>query len=189
MEDIVLIRRITVIEKIFFVILIVSAIMAVQTPKMRRAVVYLAVFSALSAFVYILMGAPDAALAEAVIGSTISTIIYLAALQKYKVFMIYLLDEKQDTHHREHISHRKDPILTTIEDFCTKRELEPLIVYTVDELDFIKEKPGWDLIVTKVKNRYVLHGREQNYHAMALKDEWEKEKKKKVSFVIEKEHE
>ncbi len=177
------------IEKIFFVILIVFAIMAVHTPKMRQAVVYLAVFSALSAFVYVLMGAPDAALAEAVIGSTIATIIYLAALQKYKVFMIYLLDEKQDTHHREHVSRRKDPILSTIEEFCIKRELEPLIIYAVDELDFIKKKPGWDIIVTKVKNHYVLHGREQNYHAMALKDEWEKEKKAKVSFIVEKEHE
>ncbi|MBN2851876.1 MAG: DUF4040 domain-containing protein [Clostridia bacterium] len=177
------------IEKIFYVILIIFAFFSVQTPKLRRSVVYLAVFSAVSAFTYILMGAPDAALAEAVIGSTIATVIYLAALNKYRVFMVYLTDEKRERHQEEHISRRKESILLAIENFCILRELEPQIIYTVDSVDKIKEKPGWDLIVSKNSGNYVLHGREQNYHVMALKEEWEGKQRKQVEFIIEKEHE
>lgn len=176
------------IEKIFYIVLILFALIAIQTPKLRRSVVYLAVFSAISAFVYVLMGAPDAALAEAVIGSTIATIIYLAALQKYRVFMIYFTDEKRTDHQKEHVSRRKDPVLNKIEEFCFKRELEVQIIYTVVDLNKLKEDPGWDLIIRKNNNKFKLYGREQNYHAMALKDECIYIEKNKIEFIIEREH-
>jgi len=71
-------------EKIFLIILVVLALVALNTPKLRRAVVYLGIFSLVSSFVYLLYGAPDVAIAEAVIGSTIATVLYLVALKKYK---------------------------------------------------------------------------------------------------------
>jgi len=173
------------IEKILYIVLIFFAFITIQTPKLRRAVVYLAVFSAISAFIYVLMGAPDVALAEAVIGSTIATVIYLAALQKYRVFMIYFTDEQKTHHQDEHVSRRKDSILTTIEKFCFKRELEPQIIYTVENLDTLKNKSGWDLIVRKKEKEILLYGKKQNYHAMALKDECNTKNKYAIEFVVE----
>jgi len=177
------------IEKIFYIILIFFAFIAIQTTKLRRAVVYLAVFSAVSAFLYMLMGAPDAALAEAVIGSTIATIIYLVALQKYKTFIIYYTDEKKVDHQNEHVSRRKNVLLSTIEKFYFKRELEVQIIYTVVDLNVIKENPGWDLIIRKNNNKITLYGREQNYHAIALKNECTYIQKKEIEFIVEKENE
>jgi len=173
------------IEKLLYIILIFFAFIAIQTPKLRRAVVYLAVFSAISAFIYILMGAPDVALAEAVIGSTIATIIYLAALQKYRVFMIYFTDEQKTHHQDEHVSRKKDAILTTIEKFCFNRELEPQIIYTVENLITLKKKSGWDLIIRKKEKEILLYGNKRNYHAMALKEECNTKNKYKIKFIVE----
>ena len=73
-------------EQISLIMLIVLAIATVQTRKLRNAVIYLGVFSLGMSFVYILYNAPDVAIAEAVIGSTLATILYLVALKKYRIF-------------------------------------------------------------------------------------------------------
>ncbi|MFO7637378.1 MAG: DUF4040 domain-containing protein [Clostridia bacterium] len=165
-----------IVEQFFFLILIVFAFMTVQTSKLRRAVIFLAVFSASSAFVFLLLGAPDAALAEAIIGSTLSTIIYLATLQKYRVFSIYYHDDKKKTDQDAHISRKNNPVISLLEEFCFERELEPQIIYTVERLDKIKNRMGWDLIIRKKSNSIQLYGDGRNYHIAALKEHMEKNK-------------
>ncbi len=158
------------VEKILYISLIVFAFMAVQTPKLRNAVVFLAVFSASSAFVYILLGAPDAALAEAVIGSTIATVIYLSALQKYKVFTIYYTNEKRHSYGQSNMLRRRNAVLRRMESFCLGKELEAHIVYTTESLHRILEKRGWDLIVRNNDRHFTVYGMEQNYHIEEMKN-------------------
>ncbi len=78
-------------KQIVLVLLIGMALYIVQTQKLRNAIIYMGVFSLSIAFVYMLYNAPDVAIAEAVIGSTLATILYLVALQKYKVFTIFTM--------------------------------------------------------------------------------------------------
>jgi uncharacterized MnhB-related membrane protein len=68
---------------IFLFLLIAFAIIAIQTTKLIRGAIYLGIFSLISSFCFLLYGAPDVAIAEAIIGSTLSTILYLVALYKY----------------------------------------------------------------------------------------------------------
>ena len=75
--------------EIALILLLITSVAAIQTRYLRHAVIYLGLFSLAIAFVYLLYHAPDVAIAEAVIGSTIATILYLVALQKYKIFTIY----------------------------------------------------------------------------------------------------
>jgi uncharacterized MnhB-related membrane protein len=152
------------IEKLLFITMIVFAFMAVQTPKLRRAVIFLAVFSATSAFVYIILGAPDAALAEAVIGSTIATVIYLSALQKYKVFTIYYTNERRHEYRKTGLTRRRNALLRKIESYCSGRDLEPQTVYTTEDLEEIYKKKGWDIIVRRRDMHFRVYGSEQNYH-------------------------
>jgi len=152
------------VEKMMYIALIVFAFMSVQTPKLRRAVVYLAVFSAGSAFVYVLLGAPDAALAEAVIGSTIATIIYLSALQKYKAFTIYYTNELRHEYRQSNLFRRRNTVLQRIEKFCSGKDLEAHILYTTEQLQDVMKNHGWDIIVRRNKNRFSIYGLEQNYH-------------------------
>ena len=69
-------------KQYLLILLIPLAIYAIQTRKLRNAVVILGAFSLVSSLVYLFYRAPDVALAEAVIGTTISTILYLVAMQK-----------------------------------------------------------------------------------------------------------
>lgn len=158
------------IEKTMYIALIIFAFMAVQSPKLRRAVIYLAVFSALSAFVYILLGAPDAALAEAVIGSTIATVIYLSALQKYNVFTIYYTNERRQSYRQNNLLRRRNTVLRRIESFCSGKELEAHVLYTAQSLQEVLEKQGWDLIVRRKDNHFTVYGLEQNYHVDDLEE-------------------
>ena len=66
-------------------------ILVVVTDRLFTAVVYSAALSACIAFGYLLLGAPDVALAEAIIGSALTTVIYLATLKKYRIFTIRCL--------------------------------------------------------------------------------------------------
>ncbi|HPJ21869.1 MAG TPA: DUF4040 domain-containing protein [Clostridia bacterium] len=152
------------VEKIMYIALIVFAFMSVQTPKLRQSVVYLAVFSAGSAFVYVLLGAPDAALAEAVIGSTIATIIYLSALQKYKVFTVYYTNEMRHEYRQSNLFRRRNAVLQRIEKFCSGKDLEAHIMYTTESLQDVMKNHGWDIIVRRNKNKFSIYGLEQNYH-------------------------
>ena len=81
-----------------YFILIVSAFLTVQSSKLRRSVIYLGVFSLVSSLAYLLLFAPDVAIAEAIIGCTISIILFLTALKKYRTFTIYYVPEKDDEH-------------------------------------------------------------------------------------------
>lgn len=99
-------------ENIFLIALVVLAIVALNTKKLRRAVVYLGVFSLVSSFVYLLYGAPDVAIAEAIIGSTITTVLYLVALRKYQVFSIYYANSTNDQNLRQ--LKNEPPFLTRV---------------------------------------------------------------------------
>jgi uncharacterized MnhB-related membrane protein len=77
------------IVKIFLMAMMVFALLSVKTAQLRTAIIYLGIFSLINAVVYIFYGAPDVSLAEAIIGSTLATILYLTAIKKYKPVMIY----------------------------------------------------------------------------------------------------
>ncbi len=175
------------IEKVLYITMMVFAFMAIQTPKLRRAVIFLAVFSATSAFVYILLGAPDAALAEAVIGSTIATVIYLSALQKYKVFTIYYTNERRHAYRSTGLTRRRNALLRKMESYCSNKDLEPQIVYTTEELEEIIKKKGWDLIVRRRDAHFRVYGSIQNYHVGEIVEyiEGVKEEFTEAGYTIE----
>jgi multicomponent Na+:H+ antiporter subunit B len=69
-------------ERVLLVLLIVFALQAIRQRQLRTAAIYLGVFSLVSSVLYLMCAAPDVAIAEAVIGSTLATVLYLVALQK-----------------------------------------------------------------------------------------------------------
>ena len=70
------------IDQLFLVLLFLFAVLALQHPRLRTAVIFLGVFSLLASLVYLQHHSPDVAMAEAVIGSTLGTVLYLVALRK-----------------------------------------------------------------------------------------------------------
>ncbi len=74
---------------IVLILMIIFAIASIQSESLRHSVIYLCVFSLLCSFAYALYQAPDVAIAEAAIGCTLSTVLYLVAIKKYRVFRVY----------------------------------------------------------------------------------------------------
>jgi len=150
-------------KQIVLVLLIGMALYIVQTQKLRNAVIYMGVFSLSIAFVYMLYNAPDVAIAEAVIGSTLATILYLVALQKYKVFTIFYhvhSGEVNDAHytHRKHAD-----FIKLLEVFCAKQELEPQVIYTTEEKEDIMDKHRYSIIIEDHDDILTLYGHPENF--------------------------
>lgn len=155
-------------ENIFLIALVIMAIIALNTKKLRRAVVYLGVFSLISSFVYLLYGAPDVAIAEAITGSTITTVLYLVALRKYKVFSIYYTN---DSHFQDiRLVKSKSPFLYNLETFLIKREMEPQIVYSREPIETILAQEKFDLAIHHTDDDIWIYGCAEDYQIDALED-------------------
>lgn len=75
-------------------LLVLTSIGIIITNNIRKAVLLSGVLSIIASFVYLLLHAPDVALAEAVIGCTLSTIIMLMAIKDLKViYVFYYVDD------------------------------------------------------------------------------------------------
>lgn len=149
-------------KQIVLIFLVIMAICTVQTQRLRNAVIYLGVFSLSMSFVYVLYNAPDVAIAEAVIGSTLATILYLVALQKYKMFTIFFHVHSGEVNDG-HYTHRKhSEFIKLLEVFCAKQELEPQIIYTTDEKETIMEHHRYSVIIEDHDGTLTLYGHPEN---------------------------
>ena len=73
--------QILIIEAVLLIFLICVAVAVILSRDLLAAVVVYCAFSFVAVLVYLMMGSPDVAFTEAVIG-TISTIFFVAALKK-----------------------------------------------------------------------------------------------------------
>ncbi|MCT4686415.1 DUF4040 domain-containing protein [Vallitalea sp.] len=147
--------------EVVLILLVVLAVLSVQTNTLRRAIVYLCVFSLLCSFCYLLYQAPDVAIAEAVIGCTLSTIIYLVALNKYKVFRVYYIIEKpKDTNSII----QKNALCKTLSNYSYEKELELDIVISDKNIEEIVTDYPYDVIVQHNVTNTTIYGDKSNYH-------------------------
>ncbi|SHF09273.1 Na(+)/H(+) antiporter subunit B [Alkalibacter saccharofermentans] len=158
------------IEKIFLVLMVILAVITLNTVKLRRAVIYLGIFSLVSSFVYLLYGAPDVAIAEAVIGSALSTVLYLVALKKYQVFTIYYTNENYNEIHDGYIIKGRAQILKDVERFFLKREMEPQIIYTTENCEHVLDTKNFDLLIHQDYDTVIMFGCREDYHVDAMED-------------------
>lgn len=66
------------------IIMIVAALIAIYQKDLLSAIVAAGVISLLASIIYILLAAPDVAMTEAAIGSGLTTIVFLYALNKIR---------------------------------------------------------------------------------------------------------
>lgn len=74
----------TIFITILGIIMIVAAILAIYQKNLLSAIVAAGVISLLASVIYILLAAPDVAMTEAAIGSGLTTIVFLYALNKIR---------------------------------------------------------------------------------------------------------
>ena len=74
----------TVIIAVLGSIMIVAAVVAIYQKSLLSAIIAAGAISLLASVVYILLAAPDVAMTEAAIGSGLTTIVFLYALNKIR---------------------------------------------------------------------------------------------------------
>lgn len=73
-----------ILNTIVMVGIVVSAFLAVRFEKLLSSIIALGVTGGLAALEFIILQAPDVALAEAAVGAVLSTAIFVIALKKVK---------------------------------------------------------------------------------------------------------
>ena len=69
-------------EIIFFIVLIITAVLSLYVKNLLVAVVTLSVFSFLSALLYVVMGAVDVGFTEAVVGAGVTGVLFVVLIFK-----------------------------------------------------------------------------------------------------------
>jgi uncharacterized MnhB-related membrane protein len=160
---------------LFYISLIVFAIIAIQATVLRNAVIYLSVFSLICSIVYLLLGAPDVAIAEATIGCTLSTILYLVALKKYRIFTVYYNFHVNDEAHFDAMQDEKEEIQTIFEHFSNAQELQLDLINTSASFTKLKQSASYDVILFHSSKGLWLHGLRNSYQYNGLLNFFEKE--------------
>ncbi len=154
-------------DSILLLMAVMIAIVAVWTRILRHAVIFLGIFSFICSFLYLYYGAPDVAIAEAVIGSGLVMLLYLTAIKRYRTYSIIVAvdqDERlQDSKIAELANSGQGKLLTEIESFCLSRELDPEIVYSRETRETIIAEGRFDLVVETEGQNFTVYGLEDNF--------------------------
>ncbi len=148
---------------LFYISLVVFAIIAIQSRVLRNAIIYLSVFSLLCSIVYLLLGAPDVAIAEATIGCTLSTILYLVALKKYRIFTVYYSCKAKEEQLLPTLLEEKKEIHSILKHFAKAQELQLDVINTTSSFKKLKKSASYDVIVFHSSKGLWLHGLGNSY--------------------------
>lgn len=152
-------------ENFLFISVLIVSLFAVLSENMRHSVIYLGVFSLMMALIYLHFNAPDVALAEAAIGVGLSTVMYLVALKKIRVYDICYVNEEENFND-EYILNFRGRVIRPLEFYLEQtEEVEPQLTYTnhsiieiinEDNHDFIIHQKGMQTYVYGEKSDQIL---------------------------------
>lgn len=145
------------------VLMIVFAIASIQSDSLRHSVIYLSVFSLLCSFTYALYQAPDVAIAEAVIGCTLSTVLYLVAIKKYRIFRIYYSNQVTIFEKIPESNVLRSNLVTMVDAYLQDLELEMDLINTKQSFIEIDSLHDYDVIVEHTNEGVRIYGAQSNY--------------------------
>ena len=140
---------------------LILAIVTMQASNLKVAVIAMGAFSMILSIEYLLLAAPDVALAEAAIGSTLSTVLLLVALSRYKVFHVCLIDSNT-------ADPEADRLIRQIEGYCAGADLDMHMVRNTTGLSHALRAYRHDLVIARDGDSLVLYGRERHYRINEL---------------------
>ena len=146
-------------EIILLISLVILAFVSVQAENLMRTVIYLEVFSLLMALAFLYYNAPDVALAETAIGVGLSTIIYLVAIKKVRVYDLVYIHEGIEHFDDSEIRAIQNSIVRPLEKFIEETvELEPQVTYTDQDIQALLDKDKHDIIIVNKDDLTYLYG-------------------------------
>ena len=146
------------------------AVLVIHTNLLRLSIIYLAIFSLLSSFLYLIYAAPELAIAEAVIGSGLVTLLYLAALRRNRVYTVAVVsDAGRDHPTDQYVNHvERSKALTEIRKFFVRREYEVQTVFVSESLAEALNDPTYDLVVVEDEEGFATYTDDESYVMLEL---------------------
>lgn len=141
-------------------LMLAAAVLTVVTDRLLTAVIFAGALSAFAALGYLLLGAPDVALAEVVVGATLATVIFLVTLKKYRIFTVHLTGSAAPGC-EEHLK-------TAIERALQAHELEPHLLHAHEEAAALLARPGCDLVAAMRGETVILHGEQSSPYVCGI---------------------
>lgn len=133
--------------KIFLFFMVIFATLAIFSKTLKSSVIFLGIFSLTSAIIYLFLNAPDVAMVEAVIGSVLTTILFLVAIQKCKILSVYFASETGRFLTSNKNSKEYKKVMKDIREYCRKNELELQIIYTNENAKSFLKGGQQDILV------------------------------------------
>ncbi len=157
------------IDKLIFILMIVTAIYIVSSRNLKRIIVALSALSLLAAFCYLIYHAPDVAVAEAVIGSALSTILFIVALKKHRTFYVYFSSKSENKQSDFKVRAGMEEVASKVMDYCSENDLEAQSVFTHENPKDIADEHLYDLILEKEGEKIIVYGSNVESHVVAIK--------------------
>lgn len=149
-------------QSFLFIVLLILAVFVVLSDNLRHSVIYLGIFSLVMALTYLYFNAPDVALAEAAIGVGLSTVMYLVALKKIKIYDICYVNEEEDFND-EYIFEFRSHMIRPLEEFMENtEEVEPQITYTNHAIEEVIREDNHDFIIQQQGSKTYLYGQKSD---------------------------
>lgn len=148
---------------IVLILIVVFAIASIQTDSLRNSIIYLSVFSLLCSFAYALYHAPDVAIAEVVIGCTLSTVLYLVAIKKYRIFRAFYSNQVTIPSKIPETNVLRNNLITIMDGFLREHELELDFINTKYNFDDVDESHDYDIYIEHTNNGVKIYGSKSNY--------------------------
>ncbi len=152
-------------EFILLASMVLLAILAIKAVILRMAIIYFGIFSLICSLLYLYYQAPDVAIAEAVIGSGLITLLYLTALKRYQVYNIAFTSPDFSVVSDRTIVEgtQQEQFVQDIESFCVNRELEPQFVFTPDPVGKLIETGQYELVLSQDEHQITVYGNKENF--------------------------
>lgn len=150
--------------QIVLIVMVVFAIASLQAKSLRHSVIFLSIFSLLCSFAYMLYQAPDVAIAEAVIGCTLSTVLYLVAIKKFRIFRVYYSHFIKTPENLPESHVRRNHIVALMDGYLRDTELEMDMINTRETFEDIHGLHDYDVIIEHNDDGMRMYGAQSNYH-------------------------
>ncbi len=167
------------IETFVLIMMLCAAIFIVASGNLKQDIIALGVLSLLSAFCYLLFHAPDVAVAEAVIGSALATILYIVAFKKHHTFYVYFTSVSGKVNSDAFLRSEMDDVFAKITKYCFKHELEAQCVFTWDSPETIAKEHVYDIILQHSEDEITVFGVTTEQHVQKIYDILKTQKTKK----------
>ncbi len=150
--------------QVILIVMVVFAIASIQAKSLRQAVLFLSVFSLLCSFAYALYQAPDVAIAEAVIGCSLSTVLYLVAIKKFRIFRVYYYQNITAPEKLPESHVLRNNLVTMVDLYLRDLELELDMINTKQQFIDLHGTQEYDVIVEHTDEGIRMYGAQSNYH-------------------------